>query len=291
MFKNLSVRALGVSGGGSEVIELALSFGFRSIDLNLVDFAEQVENHDLSHARRLLDSAKLKLGCFRLPVDWYDAAAFERDMKKLPKLAELAAELECYRATTTIQPASDERPFHENFEFHRARLSQIGAALSAAGIKLGVDFCTSPALREGKDYEFVHDFETLRTLLATVQGNNVGVAVDLWSLHVAGDGLAELARLTADQIVTVTLSDAKPDETSEESRLLPGETGVIDSAAALVQLAELGYQGPITPRAHPERFADVSRDATVKLAGEALENVWKTAGLTPRGTLPATAAK
>ena len=39
MFKNLNPSALGVSGHQSELIELALTYGFEGTDLNVADFA------------------------------------------------------------------------------------------------------------------------------------------------------------------------------------------------------------------------------------------------------------
>ena len=47
MFRNLSTEGLGVSGRQSEIIELALSFGFKGIDLDLVDFQQQVQVNGL----------------------------------------------------------------------------------------------------------------------------------------------------------------------------------------------------------------------------------------------------
>ena len=69
MFKNLNLEVLGVSGRTSEIIELALSFGFKGVDLDLVNFQQQVQVNGLARARRLLDSAKLKIGTFRLPLE------------------------------------------------------------------------------------------------------------------------------------------------------------------------------------------------------------------------------
>ena len=57
MYKNLCSEALGVSGRQSELIELALTYGFKGIDLDLVSFAKQVELRGLEHAGRFLESA------------------------------------------------------------------------------------------------------------------------------------------------------------------------------------------------------------------------------------------
>ena len=45
-------------------------------------------------------------------------------MKKLAEYGELAAALGCPHATVVLAPAG-ERPYHENFEFHRHRLQEI----------------------------------------------------------------------------------------------------------------------------------------------------------------------
>src|SRR5215218_7221108 len=111
MFKNLNPQFLGVSGRQSEIIELALSNRFKGLDLNLLDFAEQVATYGLPHARRLLDSARIRISSFRLPLAWESEEqldqTFESVIKKLPEHASLAAALGCTRCSTVIEPASD----------------------------------------------------------------------------------------------------------------------------------------------------------------------------------------
>ena len=89
MFKNLSTDGLGISGRQSEIIELVLSFGFKGIDLDLLDFQRQVATHGLPHARRLLDSARLKIGTFALPLIWdEDDETYRQGLEKLPESAQ-----------------------------------------------------------------------------------------------------------------------------------------------------------------------------------------------------------
>lgn len=298
MFKNLSPEALGLSTSQNELIELALSFGFRGIDLDVTDFAAQVKEQGLPKARRLLDSAKLKIGCFSLPVRWdADDETFRGDLARLPDILGPAVEIGATRATTTVAPASDERPYHQNFEFHRERLGKVAQVLATMGVQLGVGFSAEAAQREGKAFEFIHGLDALTLLLSMLGAKNVGVWLDLWQLWVSG-GTLDVVRqkLKADQIVTVSLSDVAdpgddPERQSAESRRLPGETGVIDSAAALTMLAELGYAGPVTPQPHSSQFAGMRRDDIVKLAGEKLDAVWKAAGLSPSGKLGASAGR
>jgi len=289
MLKNLNTAALGISGRPSEVIELALSFGFKGIDLDLVEFQEQVKAKGLPTARRLLDSAKLKVGSFVLPVVWdEDDEKFKQTSANLNELAKLAAELGCTRCTTAIAPANDLRPYHENFEFHRRRLSELGDLLAPHKIQLGVDIQVDASRRQGRAYQFMHTFDALATLLSMTRATNVGIVFDTWNWQATGGTLEQLKKLGLDRVITVNVADitaGTEGQVDEQTRLLPGETGIIDTPALLVMLAEAGYAGPITPVPHPARFKTMSRDAIVKLTGAQLDLVWKAAGLSPQGKL------
>jgi sugar phosphate isomerase/epimerase len=295
MFKNLNVQSLGISGSQSEIIELTLSYGFKSLDVDIVEFAQRVEEDGLSKARRLLDSAKLKIASFALPLPLEsEDDAFRQDLERLAKLAPLAAELGCTRAVTTVAPATDRRPFHENFEFHRKRLSEVSRVLEPLKIRLGVGFDASPAARQGKSFQFIADLEALLLLLSMVGSRHVGVALDLWQVHLSS-GMDKLQKVSPGQVMALEVSDAAANVAhgalTDEHRLLPGETGVIDVPAVLTFLAEKGYDGPVTPKAHPQRFAGLRRDAIAKLAGGQLDQVWKAARLSPAGKLLAPAGK
>ncbi|MBI2823582.1 MAG: sugar phosphate isomerase/epimerase [Planctomycetia bacterium] len=290
MFKNLSPEALGIAASQSELIELALSFGFRGLDLDILDFAEQARTRGLAHARRFIESAKLQVGAFRLPTHWQaDDGIFRGDLRRVPEWAAPAAEAGYRRAVTTIEPASDERPFHQNFELCRQRLNEVAAALAAHEIRLGIAFAAPADLRKGKSFEFIHDVDALLLLIGTIQAKNVGVALDLWDLHASGGSMDALKKIGGNRLVTIRVADAPADvpatECTSSQRLLPGETGVINAAAALVTLAELGYDGPITPAPHPEQLKGLRREAAVKRVGEKLDQIWKTAGLTTAGKL------
>jgi hypothetical protein len=50
-------------------------------------------------------------------------------------------------------------------------------------------------------------------------------------------------------------------------------------------MAEMGFDGPVTPTAHPDQLKGMRREAAIKRVGQALDAVWKGAGLTPAGKL------
>jgi len=285
MFRNLSTEGLGVSGHQSEIIELALSFGFQGIDLDLADFQQQVKAQGVAHARRLLDSARLKFGTFPLPLTWDDSdETYQQGLQALAEPLKLAADLGAKRAITMLSPANDIRPYHENFEFHRRRLSEVGEALAPFGIQLGIGFVAPAALRKERAYQFIRTFDAAVLLAGMVRAANVGVIVDAWQLHAAGSSLDDVQKLGGKPIVAVILSDAPaevpPADLTDAQRLLPGETGAIDSAALLSRLAALGFDGPVTPRMHRSQIHGMRRDQLVKLAGERMKQAWTGAGLT-----------
>jgi len=290
MYKNLNCESLGVSGRQSELLELALTYDFLGLDLDMIPFCKQVELRGLEHARRFIDSAKVRVGGFELPVRWQgDEAVYREDLGELPKVAEAAASVGATGCRTVVMPTCDDRPYHENFEFHRQRLTEIADALAPHSIQLGLDFLAPAHHREDQQFQFISSAETLILLMKTIGVANVGVVVDLWSWHVGGDGNALLKELSGDQIVSVRVADiaaeADLETISEDQRLLPGADGVIDCAAALTHLANLEYQGPVAPFPSPTQFVTMTRDQIVKLASDSLDEAWQAAGLSKVGKL------
>ena len=295
MFKNLSPSALGISGHESEMIELALTYGFAGMDLAVADFATRVKLRGMPYARRRIASAKIRLGTFRLPFDWEtEEDVFKKNLEKVPEYARAAAEVDCTRCVATLPPASDERPYHENFEFHRRRLTQICEALQPDGVWFGVGFQAAEYLRKDRGFQFIHDLDALTLLLNMVDAPNMGLLLDVWDLVACGGTVETIRNLPLGQIVAVQVADMPADvplsEMGQNSRLLPGaEDSQIDTVGALMTLADFGYNGPITPKPSRGVFQTRRRDVIVKQTGEAMEKVWRAAGLTPEGTLSAPA--
>jgi sugar phosphate isomerase/epimerase len=283
MFRNLSTFGLPLSGRPSELIELALSFGFDAMEIDLVDFQQQAEAFGVPHARRLMVSARLKCGVFRLPVSLdADDATFQAELAALPKRLEFAQATEATRAVATVAAASDEHSFKDFFEQYRTRLDTIGGLLDPHGISLGLAITPEAEARAEKTHQFIHTFEGLLGLLA-VSHPRIGAVVDAWAMHITGEPLELIAKAPKGRIVEVRLSDAPRDvaagELTHGQRLMPGETGVINSAAVLAQVKAAGFDGPVTPWADRSTMAGRGRERIVKLAGDRLEAAWREAGL------------
>ena len=275
MYKNLSASSLGVSGRQSELIELALTYGFRGFDIDMSQHARQAQIRGLEHANRFIVSADIRIGSFQLPVRWQgDDSVYREDLSKLSQVAEVAAAINAFGCITTVMPACDDRPYHENFEFHRRRFSEIAGVLAPFGIRLGLGLLAPAHHREGHQFQFISSPDALLTLMKTVGAPNVGAVVDLWHWHVGGGSFDQLRELTAEQIVLVRMADVPADVPldgiQDEQRLLPGATGVVDAQSVLSLLDDIGYRGPISAYPHPSCFSGKTRDQIVQAASESL---------------------
>ena len=296
MYKNLSPKALGITGRQSEIIELALTYGFRGLELDIHDFLKRVEHHGLEHTTRFIRSAQIKIGGFELPVRWRgDEALFRADLAKLEEQAGLASAAGARNCHTLVWPASDTLPYHENFELHRRRLGEIAGVLDKHQIRLGVGLLAAPSHRREKQFQFIHEADALLTLLKTVGHKNLGLMLDTWNWRYGGGTLEMIRSLGATNIVSVHLADgpagADPAAITEEQRLLPSPDGDVGILGALGLLNELGYRGPVTPMPHPKCFTGMTRDAIVQKCGNILEELWKAIGLSRSGRLFQTAGE
>jgi len=288
MFKNLNPLAIGVSGHQSEIIELALTYGFAGMDLNMVEFASRARLKGMPYAKRLIESAKIRIGTFPLPFDWEtDDEVFQTDLKQLPELADCAAELGCTRCTATLAPAGDARPYHENFEFHRHRFHDICAALKPAGIHMAIGFQAAESLRQNRAFQFIHDLDALTLLLNMAAEPNLGLLLDIWDVVACGGSVDTVRKLPLQQIVAVQVADMPanvplPELDEKTSRLLPGgENGRIDVAGFLAVLREMGYDGPVTAKPSRNAFQSRRRDVVIKQTSEALDKVMRPGSPSP----------
>ena len=293
MFKCLSPGPLGVSGSFNDLIEPALSYGFKGLELEIGPFLEHARRFGMPAARRLIDSAKLRWGYFALPFALNAPAdVYAQAIGVLTEQAAAAAELGCKRAVATVAPADDRQPMHQNFVQHQQRLSEVARILDVNGIELGVGFLATPEERAGRAFEFIRNFDALKLLLGMVGAKNVGIVVDLFELWGA-DSSVDAALSSGFRPVVVFVADAAEaasGEAVQTLRMLPNETGCIGTTEALAALAQSGFDGPVVPKPHPSRFKQTGRNAIFKLAGEKLDEAWKAAGLNAAGK-PATVKK
>jgi sugar phosphate isomerase/epimerase len=290
MYKNLSPSCIGVFGRQSELLEIALTHRFKGIEIDISEVLRRAQGSSAAQACRYLCSAQVKIGGFELPIRWAgDEKDFKADLAQIGLLREVCTTLGADRCLISIAPTCEQRPFHENFQFHTERLRTLADALAPAHVKIGLCFSADPADRNDGGFEFIHQVDPLLLLLNSVQKDNVGIVLDAWHWWVGGGDVEKLRTLRGEQIISVRLADipagADLANLSPEQRLMPGEGGMIDTAAILSVLDDIGYDGPVAVAPNPAPFKGQTRESIVSRASAALD-----AGLGAHSEKPVAAA-
>jgi sugar phosphate isomerase/epimerase len=276
MNKNLSPFAIGVSARQSELVEIALTHRFKGFEIEIGEVLRRAQSTNVAQACRYLCSAQVRIGGFELPIRWAASETdVQADLANVGLLLEICTALGADRCYTTIRPTCDQRPFHENFQFHVERLQKVADALAPGGLKLALSFLPAPADRADGGFEFIHQVDPLLLLISSVQRENVGLLFDAWNWWVGGGDLERLRTLRGEQILSVRLADiplgADLSAITADQRLMPGDGGMIDSAAVLATLEELGYDGPVALAPDPALFKGQKREAIVSKASATLD--------------------
>ena len=284
MYRNLNPYILGISGRQGEMLEIALTYRFKGLTIDIKEVADKAKTHGMEAATKYLLSARLKIGGFELPVRIAAAEAdFKADLAGLKPILDAATALGANRCFVTIPPTSDELPFHENFKFLAVRLREVAAALAERGIKLGLRLVAAETHRNNGGYQFICQADPLLMFIQTVGAENVGLWLDVWNWQAGGGTPEKLRAFRGEQIIAAELSDIPADADvatiTEEQRFLPGEGGQIDSAAYLATLQELGFDGPVSAAVHPAANKGTKREALVQKASAALDTLWQAAGI------------
>lgn len=284
MYRNLNPYILAISGRQGELLEIALTHRFQGLTIDIREVTEKAKTLGMEAANKLLLSARVKIGGFELPVRFSGPEAdFKADLAGLKPVLDAATALAANRCYVTIQPTSEELPFHENFKFLATRLQEVAAVLAERGIKLGLRLLAGETHRNNGGYQFIHQADPMLMLIQSVGADNVGLWLDAWNWHVGGGSPEKLRALRGEQIIAIELSDIPADvdlaTISEEQRLLPGEGGQIDSAAYLATLQELGFEGSVSAAVHSAAVAGTKREALVKKAAESLDAAMQAAGI------------
>jgi sugar phosphate isomerase/epimerase len=278
MYKNLSPSAIGILARQSELLEIVLTHRFKGLEIDILELIRRAQGSSVAQACRYLCSAQVRIGGFELPMRWAaDEKEFQEDLQQLGLVLEICHQLKADRCYTTIRPTSDQLPFHENFQFHVQRLQKVADALAPGGVKLALNFLAAPADRNDGGFQFIHQVDPLLLLMNSIQRENVGLLLDAWHWWVGGGDAEKVRSLRGEQILSVRLADiptgADLATITEEQRLMPGDGGLIDSAALLAALEDIGFDGPVAVAPFPELFKGQKREATVSRVSAALDTV------------------
>ncbi len=236
-----------------ELNGLAHQHGFESVEPR-GDELSAASADQLADILGDLKSKRLTWAAAGLPVDFRkDEKLFQDGLARLPKYAAGLQRAGATRIGTWLSPSHESLTYPANFKQHQTRLREVARVLKDNGIRLGLEYVGTQLLLVGKKYPFVHTMAEARELIAAIDTGNVGLVMDSWHWWCAGDSASDLLALTNQDVVSVDLNDAPkgiPKELQKDNeRELPCATGVIDVAAFVNALNQIGYDGPA--RAEP----------------------------------------
>jgi sugar phosphate isomerase/epimerase len=287
MYATISPDALGIHGLSlSEAIALARDSGFAGLSFDSRAAARAVAQRGFAAVHDEFARAGVKPALWNLPVAWRDDEQWQVDLRELPRLAATARELGATRTATYMPSGSDQRPFRENFDWHVARLRPIAEVLRDEGCQFGIEFLGPKTYRAAFRHEFIHTLDGVMELITAIGTGNIGLLLDSWHLYTSGGTLADLERLTNDDVVVVHVNDAPAGVALEAQidtvRALPLETGVIDLVGFMHALRQMGYDGPVMPEPFSQRLnalATTDPNAAAREAARSMAALWQAAGL------------
>ena len=284
MYKNLNATVLGVSGRQSELIELAMTYGFRGLDIDIVDLVKRTQRSEFEKAARYLLSAKMLVSGFETPIDLdSDDATFEKTLAQLPATIEIAGKVNARAGFLRLPAATDRLPFHEYFDVLRKRVDRIAEIFAANKVMLGLYFSTALENRENRQFKFIQDADGFLAFFNACSNPSVGLVIDTFNWVVGGGTFEQLATLAGNRIAVLRLADTDVLPTVENASLkmrqLAGTSGVIDNVRIVSILSKSGFDGPITAFGHASNFGGMTRDSIVAKSQDSLDNVLAGAGL------------
>ncbi|XZE34362.1 sugar phosphate isomerase/epimerase family protein [Pirellulaceae bacterium SH501] len=284
MYKNLNATVLGVSGRQSELIELAMTYGFRGLDIDIVDLVKRTQRSEFDKASRYLLSSKMQVSGFDVPIDLdTDDASFEKSLALLHGTIEIAGKVGARAGFLRLPAATDRLPFHEYFDVLRKRVDRIGEVFEKNNVQLGLYFSVAQESRESRQFKFIQDVEGFLAFFKACTSSSVSLVIDTFNWVVGGGTFDQLATIPGSKIAALRISDTETmpsiADASLKMRQMPAEAGIIDNVRFVATLSKSGFDGPITAFAHASNFAGFTRDSIVAKAQDALDHVLAGAGL------------
>ncbi|MGI9518513.1 MAG: sugar phosphate isomerase/epimerase family protein [Pirellulaceae bacterium] len=253
MYKILCTDGLGVTIRQNELIELALTYGYKGIEIDMEDMIGRAEKMGHQFATQFVNSASVEIGTFRLPID-FDASDedFAAQAAKLDAACELAKSIGATHCYVRVSPTHPSLPYVENFEKHRTRLAEVAGKLAEIDTKLGLQF--SAGQPNGDNMQFIHKPEEIVALVKSVGHPNCGLVVDTWNWQVGGGSAAQIRELNLAEVFEVRLADPPenfdPANADRTRRLEPGQNSASLCQDALNWLQESNFEGPVAITAH-----------------------------------------
>tara|TARA_R110002111_G_scaffold191672_1_gene257886 strand:- start:2463 stop:3320 length:858 start_codon:yes stop_codon:yes gene_type:complete len=276
MYTSLMADMIGIDADPIGIIDYAKRYGFHGVDLRLDKQEARLREMGVAAFKAALNDAGLKPGyCSILPGKIScDEATWQAGVLRLASLADLAEQLGYTRTAAVVLPFDDDKPFDEFFQLHLDRITRVAPVLADHGLSLALEYVSPKTRRAGHKHPFLYDMKGLRGLNRASGYANVGLLLDSFHWHCAGETVADLRALDVREVVAVHVNDliaGRPiDEQVVTERALPCETGIIDMAGFIGALDAIGYQGPITSEPTNPKWNTADPEDAVRELGESM---------------------
>ncbi len=276
MYTILNTQGLGASGRQNEMIELALTHNFDGIEVDMVDLLGRHDTMGKEFACQFLQSAKIDMGTFELPIDISaDDATYKSQTEKIDTILDLANTLGAKRCYLPIKTSHASLAFQENFDQHRTRLVELGDRFGAKDVKIGLLLQASKPGKE--EHKFIQQAEELLTLIRTVGNPNVGLCLNTWEWAIGKGAMDQIAELDLSLITEVRLADlsADADITAIKSsdRELAGESKESFSLKVMQHLVANNFPGSVAIATDAGMFKGAARNRIVGNMRTRLQNM------------------
>ena len=275
---DLRCSSIGVRADLKEAIRLAHQSGFESVTPD-PGYLAKLSTGQLNELLSEIKEKKIVWGSAGLPVQFRnDKTTFRGGANNLPKMAAALQKAGVTRMGTYIMPCHSDLTYVANFKMHAKRLRECANILKDNGLRFGLEYVGPKTLWTSKRHSFVHSMVEMKELIAEIGVDNMGFVLDSWHWYTAHETVDDLKTLTNKDIVACDLNDAPKgleiDQQIDNQRELPMATGMIDLAAFLKTLVEIGYDGPIRSEPFNAKLNEMENEAAVAATGEAMKKAF-----------------
>lgn len=275
---DLTPGAIGVSGDQPEIIEMAATHGFESVQPNS-GYLSKLDDSGRADLAELMKQKGIVWGAAGLPVDFRkDEARFQEGLKSLPAIAKSMQQAGVDRVSTWLMPCHDELTYVDNFRQHAQRLRECVKILGDHGQRFGMEYVGPKTLWSSKRHPFIHTMAETKNLIAEIGADNVGFVLDSWHWYTSHETVEELMTLSNKDVVACDLNDAPKgleiDQQIDNQRELPSATGVIDLKAFLGALVEIGYDGPVRSEPFNKKLKALENEAACAATSSAMKKAF-----------------
>ena len=278
MIRCLNTHMIGVEATPSEAVRYASDYGFGAVDLSIPAVAGA--DNDAKATERVtaemreanvVAGAGLNLLPGKVSVE---DAEWQDGMKDLDDRLRIAETLGVTRTMIVMLPFHDTMEYNACMDLHVRRLREAASRLEGAGIRIGIEYVSQLTRRAGHAHEFIFDLEGTLELIDRVGAPNLGVVVDSFHWHCAGETVRRLADLSGERAVICHVSDAVAGRPLEEQvafeRELPGATGEIDLPGFLDALRSIGFDGPVTAEPMNQALREMPDEEAIRAVASAM---------------------